>query len=614
MTQFNRALFDSFNARFLEPKEVAETFVPSNHFYRIAVKNHCLVIGPRGSGKTTLLTMLQRQALDALQSRNEQFSFPNVDFVGVFIPTDVSWSKQIESLGFHKLQPDFQALFADAAFTTHVLRRLVQAMEYEVERNRYINFPEAEIVRLLCSAWHFDRNCASFSALRHLLTIRSNEVHAIAKKEAILGENGREERIAHISFLHSSLLACVSLAVELFDDARKMPEAKWGLMFDELELAPPTIRNTLLQFLRSVNPKLIFKLSLVPVSEEIRDFTSVFAASDKNDFTVVQLWNSSRKDGYDFSRCIWDQLVRDTQIDSKTPEEVLGTSVFDTDSEEWADEQTAYHPGSRLARRIQSLRQKDPSFAKYLKKMDIDVEQLDRLTPKRRAATVRKVTSIVAIRDSVLSDRTSKDGTISKRSREVLEIYSGASAMFTMLEGNPRWMKAVLGDLIKSMKAGETTITSTAQARSIERAAIRFRALLRTIPCPSFYRNQPTRGILSLIDVVGEYFSKCLVENPFSPDPPGTFTVPSRISDELTKSIGAAVNAGAIVWIPQGDLDILSSSLRGKELRLSYLFSPIYPLLLRAERAISLQTIIDRTVEQAEINDLPLFNRPGNIQ
>jgi hypothetical protein len=68
------------------------------------------------------------------------------------------------------------------------------------------------------------------------------------------------------------------------------------------------------------------------------------------------------------------------------------------------------------------------------------------------------------------------------------------------------------------------------------------------------------------------------------------------------------------VWIPQGDLDILSSSLRGKELRLSYLFSPIYPLLLRAERAISLQTIIDRTVEQAEINDLPLFNRPGNIQ
>ncbi len=460
----------------------------------------------------------------------------------------------------------------------------------------------------------FREELREFCYVTSLLTIRSNEIHSIAKKEAILGESGREERIAAISFLHSSLLACVTLAVELFDDARKMPEAKWGLMFDELELAPPTIRMMLLQFLRSVNPKLLFKLSLVPVSDEIRDFTSVFAASDKNDFTVVQLWYSSGKDGYNFSRSLWDQLVRDTRIDSKTPEEVLGMSVFDTDSDEWAEEQTAYHPGSRLARRIKSLKQKDPSFAKYLKKEDIDVDQLDRLPPKRRAATVRKVTSIVAIRDSVLSERTSKDGTIAKRSREVLEIYSGASAMFTMLEGNPRWIKAVIGDLIKSMREGETTITSTAQARSIEKAAIRFRALLRTIPCPSFYRNQPTRGFLSLIDMVGNYFSKCLVENPFSPDPPGTFTVPSRISDELAKSIGAAVNAGAIVWIPDGDSDILSSSLRGKELRLSYLFSPIYPLLLRAGRDISLQTIIDRTDEQVEIDDLPLFQSSGDVQ
>ncbi len=167
MNQLNRALFDSFNARFLEPKEVAETFVPSDHFYRIAEKNHCLVIGPRGSGKTTLLTMLQRQALDGLEARKDTFAFPNVDFLGVFIPTDVSWSKQLESLGFHKLPLDFQALFADAAFTTHVLRRLVQAMEYEVLRNKYIDFPEAEIVKLLCGAWHFERNCASFATLRH---------------------------------------------------------------------------------------------------------------------------------------------------------------------------------------------------------------------------------------------------------------------------------------------------------------------------------------------------------------------------------------------------------------------------------------------------------------
>src|SRR5580658_5887809 len=59
------SIFESFNARSLDPTQVAETFVPSLMFRKLAKRRHTIIVGPRGSGKTTLLKMLQQSALEA---------------------------------------------------------------------------------------------------------------------------------------------------------------------------------------------------------------------------------------------------------------------------------------------------------------------------------------------------------------------------------------------------------------------------------------------------------------------------------------------------------------------------------------------------------------------
>src|SRR4051812_44087591 len=88
------SIFESFNARPLDPAQVANTFVPSTPFEDLLKRRHTLIVGPRGSGKTTLLKMLQLDALRAWKHIEADRYRGLIDFTGVFIPTDISWSVQ----------------------------------------------------------------------------------------------------------------------------------------------------------------------------------------------------------------------------------------------------------------------------------------------------------------------------------------------------------------------------------------------------------------------------------------------------------------------------------------------------------------------------------------
>jgi hypothetical protein len=590
MKNTKSTLFHAYNARFLEPREVAETFVPSHHFYRLLERSNSLVIGPRGSGKTTLLMMLQEQTLEVLRNRSPDLQIPDNNFTGAFIPTDITWSKQLETLASANVPLYKSTLLTDIAFTLHVLRCLLSAMEFRCKKVNLANHVESDIAKTLSDCWKLERSCLSLASIRYLLLSQLNKVHATVHPTSA---SGREGEVCNVldAFPRLDLLSSVSLAVEIFNDFTGNSDRKWALLFDELELAPSQIRKQLMSYLRSVNNKLLFKLSLVPFSDEIRDLSSFMSASEQNDFSVIQLWYSNKNDERSFSRKLWKQLVKNSRLENRNPEEILGTSIFDTDPRDWQKNETAYHKESRQLRRFRSLAKKDLTFQQYLDKEGIDLDEVESISPERRAATVRKVSGIVAIRDSVLSERSSKDGTLAKRSRATLEIYSGANAMFAMLEGNPRWFKAVIGDLILAMTPNQKTIRASKQARAIEKASERFRALLRTIPCPKVNDVSPQQGIITLIDTIGDYFSKELTKIPFTPDPHNSFAASSDSDEQLIRSLGAAINAGALVWIPKSDADIVSSDLRGKRLRLTYLFSPFYRLLLRTGKQISLTTI-----------------------
>src|SRR5688572_14530765 len=88
-------IYESFNARNLSPEEVAKTFVVPDEFAALCGNNHAVILGPRGSGKTTMLKMLTERALHSWTSKESDGFRRSINFVGIYVPTDIHWHHQL---------------------------------------------------------------------------------------------------------------------------------------------------------------------------------------------------------------------------------------------------------------------------------------------------------------------------------------------------------------------------------------------------------------------------------------------------------------------------------------------------------------------------------------
>jgi hypothetical protein len=581
------SIFESFNARALAPQQVAQTFIPPPQYDRLTNRAHSLIIGPRGSGKTTLLKMLQPAALSAWTHPGATRYRAKIDFTGVFVATDVSWGAQLDSLGYGTFDDQTRKLFSVAAFTTHILRAVVMAMESRVWRTTSITSEEVmyrqvqltkeqevALTRDLSQAWYLTPSLPTLAGLRFSLSARLSQIRELASREALLGLDGRAERLAALQLLHLHFIPAASLAVEMFDHFTASDGGKWTLLFDELELAPRWIRDELVSALRSVDDRFLFKLSLSPFTKELDQLRSALSAMPGHDYDAIVLWYAHKEEGYEFSESLFQAMLKERGLPAAEPEQLLGRSDIDTGRDEWADFGTAYRPGSRASRRFTRLAANDASFAQYLERKHINVRRLDRVTGPDRASDVRKIAPLVAVRDAFrVPDQQRASGVQQQvRSRKVADIYAGVSSVFAMVEGNPRWFIGVMGRLLAEIDEAPESVRPARQVREVMDAAHRFRALLKTIPCsPQPGSGRGMRGVLDLLDRVGAFIHRQVVVDDFSADPAGSFIVDSHISDSILEALGQALNSGAIVYVADGTGELLLTSLRGKRFRLCYL-------------------------------------------
>ncbi len=404
------SIFEAINARALEPHQVAQTFVPSRHYGELARPAHTLVVGPRGSGKTTLLKMLQQSALEAWHHPQADEYRQNVTFTGVFIATDVSWREQIQSLGHGSIDEEHSRYLTNAAFTTHFLRALVAAMERKCRPlqpddigHLRVELPPAQqeiMARQLSSSWYLEPALYTLLGIKYALSNRLSLLREIGSREALLGPKGRSERLGNIHFLHTDFLEAAGHAVEMFDDLTAGGSGRWALLFDELELAPSWILQKLIASLRSANDKFLFKLSMSPFNQDVTMLEHALSAMPDNDYTVVPLWYAHKEEGYAFSADLLKTMLSAKRITGATAEDLFGRSEFETGRDEWAETGTAYHPGARLQHRFSQLADNDASFSRYLKRKGIKPDLSNIPIGDARAADVRKITSIVAVRNA----------------------------------------------------------------------------------------------------------------------------------------------------------------------------------------------------------------------
>jgi hypothetical protein len=608
-------IFESFNARSLDPMQVARRFVPSDQFDELIKRRHTLLVGPRGSGKTTLLKMLQPRALASWGHDLADQYRSRVDFSGVFVASDLSWGKQLESLGNGKLDEASHRLLSVATFTLHILKALIVTIEDRQYQGSATNgsalfralrlSPEQEALfaRAVCSYWRFDRSVPSLMSIRHALTDRMNKVYELASKESMLPSFGRNERLAAVDFVHLHFLKAATAAIETLDDLTGERGSKWALLFDELELAPRWIQEELVRSLRSTDDRFLFKLALNPFTPNSFLMQEAGHASPDNDFSQIPLWYAEKKDSFKFCTSLWYQLLEDRGVEVKSeehlkrwaPDRILGDSYFESPPSEWRQYGTAYHKGSKLARRFASLAHKDPSFRAYLKRHELDPRTFGSLKEARRAAKVRKVAPIVAVREFYRRPDVQGLPAGALRSRKSAILYSGAESLFAITEGNPRWFIAILDRLLEPLpQLDANRVDFGQQAEVVYNAAERFRALLATIAVPRQPAGAHFKGVLNIMETVSEYFHDFIVRSRFRPDPPGTFYIDRKIPDHIVESLGLALSAGALVSLGGPSRLVISelSDLRDLRFRISYLLAPIYGLPLRLGRSMSLTAIL----------------------
>lgn len=580
------SIYGAFNARWLSPEDVARAFVPTAHFHALTHFQNSLLMGPRGCGKTTLLKMLTRPAQrvwtqERLPKDPSLSQYRSPDFEAIYIPSDIRWSYELSAVtreleGNEVLAERTQR----AQVSISALLEAIRAFRYILEERQ----EDAEsFVKTLLKHFSLGPVVPSFAELRFRLLALGDEIRsAIVRADAAKLQN-IFDGVAPSFTGHA--LDSVMRACNVFEEYVKMPNQKWALCFDELEIAPTWLQSELLKALRSFDQHFLLKLTWSPILP-----TDLFVGQERqHDFEAIRMWHSHASDARPFCREFAKRFVQErfsrTDI---TPRAVLGQSPFAME-----EGSGAYATGSDIWRTMVDLSKADPGFRAYLKEHGIDPDNPVSESVALRDETLRKVKPLVVLRDAYLKEHTEGGKRVSRRSRKFSTTYYGEDAIYAMSEGNPRSLAGLLNELFdfesrSLFEEKRFVIRPETQARVLFGASQRMLTGIRTFPV-----SMQSRGLslYRLIDKLGNFLKGELLGGTFNADPIGSFIVDENVGPDVMNEIAVGLTIGAFVSVGSSQSDIPVSVL-GARIRLSHMLAPTYRLSFRNLRDIRLSTAL----------------------
>ncbi len=578
----------AFNARWLNPEDVARSFVPTLPFKSLVRHENSLLMGPRGCGKTTLLKMLTRPAQRVWKAEiapNEPAwsDYRSPDFEAIYIPSDVRWSEELRAV-YQELEghPIDAERVQRASIAISSLMEATKTFELISEGS--VSDP-TELAKALIRHLEMGPTIPSFREIRFKLMKWQDLIHnGLVKRDL---EFIRALLDSFPPGLTGHSIDMVTKACIVFDEFNASPpKSLWALCFDELEIAPEWLQRELLSSLRSLGrQQFLLKLTWSPILP--RHLTPQQEPSQ--DYTPIRMWHSGAIDARPFCSEFSIRYLKDRLGSLQlTPREMFGPSPFGQDDSDSLD---PYRPGSPEWHAMVQLARIDTSFREYLTKRKISPENPVADSVALRDESLRKVKPIVLARDAFLKDA---GNTLARRSRKIPPLYYGEVSVYAMSEGNPRQLTSLLENLLDIHRRGAPKrgplIRRGAQSRVLFAASLRMLTMIKSNPT----KGGPRRvSLLYLVNRLGEFQGSELVSAEFKPDPVGSFFVDEDVKPEILEEIATGLMIGAFVNLGTHEQDEdFPSSVVGLRFRLSFVLAPAFQLLFRNYRAMRLSTAL----------------------
>lgn len=582
-----------YNARSISPAELARSFIPPHpHFEKLLSSNHTLLIGPRGSGKTTLFKMLTVRGLKAWMHSSASEVAKKIKFNAAFVPADIAWGGQLNALD----DLAGRSRRKEAAFYAHTIRALVFAMRDAVELGRG-ECPHhlAHLVATMTS----EQESIFVSLVAADLGVRPQLLSLLGLELAIEQKlNGINAAPVDDLWSVDTLPSSLRLLISAFNGLIGNDDRRWALLFDELEIAPTTIKRFLIGSIRSFDERIIIKLAMAPFVEDTDFDISATSPHALHDFSTVLLTYANKDDAkaftHDLTRLTFERFgVKTSSIQQffERPSEARGFG-----------RQPQRQSTRAIPQEFSELEQKDTSFKEFLKSRGT-TSDAKAATEDEWAQSVRKILPIVILRNYYL--KTFRDYASSDRSRKSYGLYTGFPSILELTEGNPRAILTMIGPMAQSLISENLDsltvkqITTATQSEGIRRVEFLLTSLLRVIPVDIGPISKD--GLLGFIDRIGRTLSDRVLKVPFSADYLGSFVVDDNTPPSVVRAIGRGLNAGALVHVPwpDGGQDSLLRGLRGQRFRLSYALAPRYRLLLTLGGHITLSKLLSASNDSA---------------
>lgn len=480
---------DTFNARHLSPEEVASDFIPTNDFVKILDNENTLILGPRGSGKTTLLKMLQVRALN---NWPDNICQKKADFIGIAVPADVRWAKQL--IAHTNLVKDTEIIniFQQTALSLMIGISLVDTLEYLIHSSghsfgafkRLNDNREMEqvLVKRLAEIFRIHIDIYSLAALKHSFRINQGNL-ARATLEASKCPTINDV-LSKYNFIGNGWLETFIQATETINDFLENKYQKWALLIDELEIIPLSLQAIILAALRSTSQNVILKVAHSPSGfHDALSSGDLTAPSVGNDYKTILLWFSDRKQLRDFAGQLLTSVLKKKNIldENKSLVDFFGDS-FDWEGEVKDDSTFDSAKTKKLADIFVELERKDKYFKKYLLLKGINSYNLDISDKSNMGPTIRKIAPLATFRNYFIQTTTPE---VKMRSRSGFVPYHGIPSLLDLTEGNPRWVLTLADDLISEYLT--RTSIDAVQNNAIESYIKRFTSLLKVYPVGEEY-------------------------------------------------------------------------------------------------------------------------------